>query len=69
MKALSGVLLVLAVLATTVAAQSNEEKYQQKLKKDFVSTVSWIQSLENATAQAAKEDKLILGYFTRSYSP
>ena len=45
---ISTALLGAAILSTAVSAQSNEEKYQQKLKKDFVSHVDWVQSLEAA---------------------
>ena len=64
-------LLGLALIGGTALAQdaSMEEKYQEKLKKDFVGKVGWVQSLDAAKAAAAKEGKLIFAYFSRSYSP
>ncbi len=62
-------LLGAVLLSTAVSAQSMEEKYQQKLKKDFVSHVDWVQSLEDAQKAAKESKKLIFGYFTRSYAP
>lgn len=63
--ALTGALALVA----TANGQSNEEKYQEKLKKEFVSKAAWVQTLTEARAKAAEEKKLIFGYFTRSYAP
>lgn len=62
-------LLMLALSATALQAQSMEEKYQEKLKKDFVSKIDWTKSLETAKKQAGDQKKLIFAYFTRSYAP
>lgn len=62
-------LLAICVFAGLASAQSNEEKYKKKLTKEFVSKVEWVQTLEEAKKQAAEQNKLIFGYFTRSYSP
>jgi len=56
-------------LSAVAAAQSNEEKYKKKLEKEFVSKVEWVTSLEKAQEAAVAQNKLIFGYFTRSYSP
>ena len=46
-----------------------EAKYQEKLKKEFVSKVPLEMKLDDAMAKAREQKKLILGYFTRSYAP
>ena len=66
---ISTALLGAALLSTAVSAQSNEEKYQQKLKKDFASHIDWVHSLDTAQKTAKESKKLIFGYFTRSYAP
>jgi ribosomal protein S17E len=57
------------LLAGALSAQSMTERYQQKLEKEFVSNAAWVKSLDTAKSKAAKENKLIFGYFTRSYAP
>ena len=61
---------VLLLMLTAVAgAQTDEEKYAAKLKKDFATKITWQGTLKSAMAEASKGKKLIFGYFTRSYSP
>ncbi len=63
-------LLSLTMLATSLSAQqSRADNYRAKLQKDFAKLVKWQRSLETAQKIAKIEDKLIFGYFTRSYSP
>jgi len=63
-------LLAAMLFATTfVSAQDFESKYKEKLAKDFVKAVPWVQDYDEALAQAKKTGKPIFGYFTRSYSP
>ncbi len=62
-------LLSTSMLAGALAAQSDEDKYQKKLEKEFVSNASWVRTLDDAKAAASADNKLIFGYFTRSYSP
>ncbi|MAG56631.1 MAG: hypothetical protein CMJ83_10110 [Planctomycetes bacterium] len=69
MRTLIGAVALALVCSAFVSAQSMEEKYQSKLKKDFVSKVSWVHSLDKAQTAAQAQGKLIFGYFTRSYSP
>ena len=69
MRSIAGALALMAVIGSTVSAQDFETKYKDKLKKDFVSKVEWVQSLEKAKESAAAQNKLIFGYFTRSYAP
>lgn len=63
-----GLSLVLGGLAAAQSQEELEKRYQEKLNKDFVQKISWVRSLEEAKEQAKAEDKLILGYFTRSYA-
>ena len=49
--------------------QSNEEKYQQKLQKEFMKKIEWTHSLEDAMKKSKETGKPIFGYFTRSYAP
>ena len=56
-------------LAVTSGAQSNEEKYAAKMKKDFATKIAWQGTLKAAMAEASKGKKLIFAYFARSYSP
>ena len=65
----STALLTLPLFCALASAQSNQEKFEAKLEKEFVSAVPWVQSLDEATATARESGKLIFAYFTRSYSP
>ena len=60
---------LILMLAVVAGAQTDEEKYAAKLKKEFATKITWQGTLKGATAEAAKGKKLIFGYFTRSYSP
>ena len=66
---------VLCLLAFSGAAEAQNrggdmrKNYEAKLKKKFVSTVPWEQTLKKAKERARAERKPILAYFTRSYSP
>lgn len=57
------------LLASPLLAQSNEEKYKEKLKKEFVSKIEWVHSLDEAMKISKETGKPIFGYFTRSYAP
>ena len=46
-----------------------EQNYTEKLKKPFVSAISWESSLEKAKQQSAEKNLPIIAYFTRSYAP
>lgn len=65
----------LALFASAAAAQQapDAEKmkanYEEKIKKDFVKKIEWVQSLDTAKKKAAQDSKLIFAYFSRSYSP
>lgn len=59
-------LFVAPILAQGTADM--ESKYQEKLKKEFISKVTWEMKLDDAMAKAREQKKLIIGYFTRSYA-
>ena len=61
--------LLLGALATAAFAETNEEKFEKKLKEPFASNAAWITDYEQALTQAAESKKPIFAYFTRSYSP
>jgi malonyl CoA-acyl carrier protein transacylase len=69
MRSIAGALALMVVASATASAQDFEAKYKDKLKKEFVSKVGWVQNLEKAQEAAAAQNKLIFGYFTRSYAP
>ena len=69
MKATIGGLVALLLVAQAALGQTNEERYKKKLAKDFASKITWTKTLEEAKKKAVREDKLIFGYFTRSYAP
>ena len=45
------------------------EKRDKKLQSEFLKKASWVMGYEEAMAKSTESNKLILGYFTRSYSP
>jgi len=57
------------VLAAPAFAETNEEKLEKKMAKEFVKNVSWHTDYDKARETAAADGKLIFAYFTRSYSP
>ncbi len=65
----------LAVLTATAAdaapaeSTTNEQRYVEKLQKPFVSKIEWRRSLDVAMTEAARDGRLVFGYFTRSYAP
>jgi len=61
--------LALVALAPALLAQSLQEKLDAKLQEPFVKNCAWVLGYDDALAQARASGKLILGYFTRSYSP
>lgn len=67
--ALTGVIGILLFALGMSTAQTLEEKYQKKIETPFMKNVKWVQTYEEALKQAKAQNKLILGYFTRSYSP
>jgi hypothetical protein len=45
-----------------------EVEYKKKMDKEFTKKLPWVHTFDAAKSQAAKENKLILGYFSRSYA-
>ena len=62
-----------AVLIPTLPAQKSQpqlvEQRAEKLAKPFVTSAPWMLDYDKARAAAKKQDKILLAYFTRSYSP
>lgn len=61
--------LVFLLFSGILSAQSMEEKYKQKIESPFMSKVPWAKTLKEALEQSKTQNKLIMGYFTRSYAP
>ncbi len=63
----------LPLLALQATSDEKQAKYrknlQAKLAKKFVKSGSWLLDYKTAKARAAKEDKLLFVYFTRSFAP
>jgi len=69
----AAILAVTGVLSMSLGAQKSpeelEKKYKEKIQSEFATKVAWKMTLEEAMAEARAKDSLILGFFTRSYSP
>ncbi len=63
-----GVLLGLTAFAWAAPDAENQAKYEDKIAKSFVAHGGWVVDYDEARDRAAKEQKLIFAYFTRSYS-
>lgn len=71
-KTLLAVMVTGLALGLPAAAQDVDPlqaKLDKKLAEKWVEHGGWVMDLEEAKARAAKENKLIFAYFTRSYSP
>ena len=55
-------------LSLNTWAQTDEEKRDKKLGKEWVKKGGWITDYDKAREAAKGSSKLILAYFTRSYS-
>ncbi len=68
-----GLALLLASWLPAAAQSSREAQYEEryvaKIVTEFATKISWERRLATAQTMAAENKKLILGYFTRSYSP
>jgi hypothetical protein len=49
-------------------ADSMQGKLDAKLAEEWVGHGGWVLDFDEAKAKAAKENKVILAYFTRSYA-
>lgn len=64
--------LALALAAAPAAQDPQDalrEKFTKKLESEFLAKADWVTDYDVARAKAKEQGKLILGYFTRSYSP
>ena len=59
----------LLVLAAAAAAGELEDKFQEKLAKDFARNAEWMTDFDAAKAKAKETGLPIFAYFTRSYAP
>jgi ABC-type sugar transport system substrate-binding protein len=67
------VLASLLALLAPVAAQGDQSdlvvKRTKKLASPFLQSNAWFTDFDKAKAAAKKSNKVIFGYFTRSFSP
>lgn len=65
--------LPVALVAPVACAQSSQEDYkaayEAKLSEDWFVNGGWTADYDAARAKAKEEGKLILAYFSRTYSP
>ncbi len=68
---LGATVVAVAGFVASAPAQDAElrEKYEKKLQKEFAQKVAWKRELDEAMKEAKAQNRLILGYFTRSYAP
>jgi ribosomal protein S17E len=59
----------LLALAAAAGAQDMEDRFKEKLAKDFVKNAEWVLDYDEAQKKAKETKKPIFAYFTRSYSP
>ena len=45
------------------------EKRDKKLQQPFLKNAKWITDYDDAMKSAASQNRIIFGYFTRSYAP
>ena len=60
---------IVLLLAAAASADTLEDNLAEKLKKPFASNAAWVRSYAEAKKIAAEKDKVIFGYFSRSYAP
>jgi hypothetical protein len=60
--------LPLVFLACPAQAQSLEARRDAKLREAWLQRLDWTTDYAEAQARASDQDKVILAYFTRSYS-
>ena len=62
-----------SLLVSGVGAQISQEEFQTrkeaKLAEEWLAKADWVMDYDQAKADAAKQGKRILAYFTRSYAP
>ena len=67
--ALLGLPLAFLVQGAYAQQEDLQEKYQKKISSDWFTKGGWTDDYAAVRARAKKEGKVILAYFTRSYSP
>ncbi|MDJ0972961.1 MAG: hypothetical protein QNJ98_00700 [Planctomycetota bacterium] len=63
-----GMLLCMAGICFAGPEAELQKKYEEKIAKPFVAHGGWSVDYDEARERAAKEQKLIFTYFTRSYA-
>ncbi|MHC4340063.1 MAG: hypothetical protein ACYSX0_07625 [Planctomycetota bacterium] len=58
----------LAALALALPGEM-EQRFEQKVAKDFVKNADWVLDYDAVRKTAKDSRKLIFGYFTRSFEP
>lgn len=63
--------LALAFAAGGAAGQplTLQERRDAKLASEFINKADWVPRLDRAVVAAKRTERLIFGYFTRSYAP
>ncbi len=73
MKTAIAITLVAVTLTTTITAQNNEAtlaaRKEKKLASEFLARADWNLDLRATKTAAARTDRLIFAYFSRSYAP
>ncbi|MHC4222473.1 MAG: thioredoxin domain-containing protein [Planctomycetota bacterium] len=59
----------LLALAAAAGAQDMEDRFKEKLAKDFVKNAEWVLDYDEAQEKAKETKRPIFAFFTRSYSP
>ena len=62
-------LLLVPALGNGPAVDENREKFEKKLKLEFIEHGGWITDYDKAREKAKAEDKVLFVYFSRSYAP
>ena len=63
------ILLVLAAMSGAEEDSPEVTKYKKKLTSAFIKKAPWVLDYAAAKKQAKESDKVVFGYFTRSFLP
>jgi hypothetical protein len=61
--------LLVLLFAGAAVADELRDKYDDKIRKDFINKIPWEQNYDQALAKSKETGKPIFAYFTRSYAP
>jgi len=68
-----GLVGAIALVAAALPAQRTQDELKaqraEKLAKEVFRQAPWITDYDRARAEAKRQGKLVLAYFTRSYEP